>query len=100
MCWAWAGGFLAVPALVNVVGLRMRAAVGTSLLVITVNSPAASAARAGMTVGVVWGAVAPVAGIALLGAGGAAGAWRQGVRRRTFAVAPPAVAAFLLADAL
>ncbi|WP_424894171.1 sulfite exporter TauE/SafE family protein [Streptomyces sp. SAI-124] len=45
------------------------AAVGTSLLVITVNSPAASAARAGTTVGVVWGAVAPVAGIALLGAG-------------------------------
>ncbi|WP_280847580.1 hypothetical protein [Streptomyces sp. SAI-041] len=61
---------------------------------------AASAARAGTTVGVAWGAVAPVAGIALLGAGGAAGAWRQGVRRRTFAVAPPAVAAFLLADAV
>lgn len=32
------GGFLAVPALVGAVGLRMRAAVGTSLLVITVNS--------------------------------------------------------------
>lgn len=41
------GGFLAVPALVSVLGLRMRAAVGTSLLVITVNSLAALAARAG-----------------------------------------------------
>ncbi|GGY73822.1 hypothetical protein GCM10010342_71970 [Streptomyces anulatus] len=32
------GGFLAVPALVGVLGLRMKQAVGTSLLVITVNS--------------------------------------------------------------
>lgn len=32
------GGFLAVPALVGVLGLRMRVAIGTSLLVITVNS--------------------------------------------------------------
>ena len=41
------GGFLAVPALVSVLGLTMRRAVGTSLLVITVNSLAALAARTG-----------------------------------------------------
>ena len=39
------GGFLALPALVSVLDLRMRHAVGTSLLVITVNSMAAMAMR-------------------------------------------------------
>jgi uncharacterized membrane protein YfcA len=62
------GGFLAVPALVGVLGLRMRAAVGTSLLVITVNSVAALALRAGTVQGLDWSRIAPFAGAALLGA--------------------------------
>ena len=41
------GGFLIVPALVVLVGLPMRRAVGTSLLVIAMNSLAAFAAYAG-----------------------------------------------------
>ncbi len=39
------GGFLAVPALVSVVGLGMAEAVGTSLLVIALNAAAALAVR-------------------------------------------------------
>ncbi|MFF7559658.1 sulfite exporter TauE/SafE family protein [Streptomyces pseudovenezuelae] len=97
------GGFLAVPALVNVVGLRMRSAVGTSLLVITVNSLAALAARAGTTVDVDWAAVAPFAGTAVLGAWDGrrlAAKVSAGALQRTFAVALLAVAAFMLADAV
>lgn len=62
------GGFLAVPALVSVLGLRMRAAVGTSLLVITVNSLAALAARTGTAGQADWAVIAPFAGAAILGA--------------------------------
>ncbi|MEG3627884.1 sulfite exporter TauE/SafE family protein [Streptomyces poriticola] len=62
------GGFLAVPALVNVLGLRMRRAVGTSLLVITVNSLAALAARTGTGGDLHWALVAPFTGAAVLGA--------------------------------
>ncbi|MFF4506695.1 sulfite exporter TauE/SafE family protein [Streptomyces sp. NPDC001401] len=62
------GGFLAVPALVSVLGLRMRAAVGTSLLVITVNSVAALALRAGTADGLDWAVIGPFAGAAILGA--------------------------------
>lgn len=97
------GGFLAVPALVNVVGLRMRAAVGTSLLVITVNSLAALAARAGTTVDVDWGAVSPFAATALLGAWDGrrlAGKMSARTLQRTFAVALLAVAMLMLVDAL
>ncbi|WBC16444.1 sulfite exporter TauE/SafE family protein [Micromonospora sp. WMMA1998] len=43
------GGFLIVPALVLAVGLPMPAAVGTSLLVIAVNSAASLLARTGST---------------------------------------------------
>ncbi|GAA3838032.1 sulfite exporter TauE/SafE family protein [Streptomyces coacervatus] len=62
------GGFLAVPALVSVLGLRMRAAVGTSLLVITINSVAALALRAGTADGLDWAVIGPFAGAAILGA--------------------------------
>ncbi|MEV0010996.1 sulfite exporter TauE/SafE family protein [Streptomyces sp. NPDC047973] len=62
------GGFLAVPALVGVLGLRMSQAVGTSLLVITVNSLAALTARAGTGRDLRWEVVAPFAGAAILGA--------------------------------
>ncbi|MFJ7064344.1 sulfite exporter TauE/SafE family protein [Streptomyces sp. NPDC101115] len=65
------GGFLTVPALVQVVGLRMRPAVGTSLLVVAVNALVALLARAGAAgsaVSVDWAAVAPFAGAAVLAA--------------------------------
>jgi uncharacterized membrane protein YfcA len=96
------GGFLAVPALVSVLGMRMRNAVGTSLLVITVNSLAALATRAGTADGLDWAVVGPFAGAAILGA------W-DGKRlatkvsghtlQRIFALVLLAVAAFMLIDA-
>ncbi|MGW3145969.1 sulfite exporter TauE/SafE family protein [Streptomyces sp. NPDC001177] len=97
------GGFLAVPALVNVVGLRMRAAVGTSLLVITLNSATALAARAGSALSVDWSAVGPFAAAAVLGAWDGkrlAGRLSAGSLQRIFAYALLAVAAFMLADAV
>ncbi|WP_448316375.1 sulfite exporter TauE/SafE family protein [Streptomyces sp. CO7] len=62
------GGFLAVPALVGVVRLPMRRAVGTSLLVIVINSLAALAARAGSGLQLDWAVVAPFTAAAILGA--------------------------------
>ncbi|MER5793113.1 sulfite exporter TauE/SafE family protein [Streptomyces sp. NPDC001980] len=97
------GGFLAVPSLVNVVGLRMRAAIGTSLLVITVNSVTALAARAGSAADVDWSAVGPFAGAAILGAWDGkrlAARLSAGTLQRLFACALLAVAAFMLADAV
>ncbi|GGQ50594.1 sulfite exporter TauE/SafE family protein [Streptomyces flaveolus] len=97
------GGFLAVPALVGVLGLAMRRAVGTSLLVITVNSLAALGARAGTGMHLDWAVVGPFTAAAVLGA------WdgrrlAEKVRGRTlqtlFAYALLAVALFMLADAL
>ncbi|WNZ07666.1 sulfite exporter TauE/SafE family protein [Streptomyces sp. 11x1] len=97
------GGFLAVPALVGVLGMRMREAVGTSLLVITVNSLAALSMRAGTVEGLDWAVVGPFIGAAILGA------WdgkRLAVKvsgrtlQRIFALVLLAVAAFMLIDAL
>ncbi|MER5910328.1 sulfite exporter TauE/SafE family protein [Streptomyces sp. NPDC001982] len=97
------GGFLAVPALVGVLGLRMRAAVGTSLLVITVNSLAALAMRAGTVDGLDWTVIGPFAGAAILGAwdGRRLAAKVSGhALQRIFALVLLAVAAFMLIDAL
>ncbi|MFB7243539.1 integral membrane family protein [Streptomyces populi] len=95
------GGFLAVPALVNVVGLRMRAAVGTSLLVITANSLAALLARAGTAQSLDWAVVAPFAGAAVLGAWDGkrlAARVSGGTLQRIFAWALLAVAGLMLLD--
>jgi uncharacterized membrane protein YfcA len=97
------GGFLAVPALVDVLGLRMRAAVGTSLLVITVNSLAALAMRAGTADGLDWAVMGPFAGAAILGAwdGRRLSARLSGrTLQRAFAFALLAVAGFMLVDAV
>lgn len=51
------GGFVVVPALVLALGLPMRYAAGTSLVVITVTSAVALAVRAGGDVRPDWGAV-------------------------------------------
>ncbi|MGM9383782.1 sulfite exporter TauE/SafE family protein, partial [Streptomyces antibioticus] len=82
------GGFLAVPALTAAVGLRIREAAGTSLLVITLNSLAALAVRAGPADGLDPAVLAPFAGAAVLGAwdGGRLAAKVSGaVLRRVFA---------------
>ncbi|GGR36862.1 sulfite exporter TauE/SafE family protein [Streptomyces roseolus] len=96
------GGFLAVPALVRVLNLPMRRAVGTSLLVITVNSLAALGARAGAGTHLDWTVIAPFTAAAILGA------WdgKRHARRltgdalqRVFAYVLLAVAVFMLVDA-
>ncbi|MFE6287749.1 sulfite exporter TauE/SafE family protein [Streptomyces sp. NPDC057877] len=97
------GGFLAVPALVGVVGLRMRAAVGTSLLVITVNSLAALATRAGTVGALDWTVIGPFAGAAILGARDGkrlAAKVSGGTLQRAFALVLLALAVFMLAEAV
>ncbi|GAA2619349.1 sulfite exporter TauE/SafE family protein [Streptomyces vastus] len=96
------GGFLAVPALVGVLGMRIRNAVGTSLLVITVNSLAALATRAGTVEGLDWAVVGPFVGAAILGTwdGKRLAAKISGhTLQRIFALVLLAVAAFMLIDA-
>lgn len=61
------GGFVIVPALVLTLGLDMAVAVGTSLLVIAVNSAAALAARAGSSVQLDWPLLGTFAAVAILG---------------------------------
>ncbi|MGW2618314.1 sulfite exporter TauE/SafE family protein [Streptomyces sp. NPDC001500] len=97
------GGFLAVPALVSVLGMRMRDAVGTSLLVIVVNSLAALTARAGTVEGMDWAVIGPFVGAAILGAwdGKRLAAKVSGrTLQRIFALVLLAVAAFMLIDAV
>jgi uncharacterized membrane protein YfcA len=97
------GGFLAVPALVGVLGLRMKAAVGTSLLVIVINSLAALATRTGTADGLDWAVIAPFTGAAILGAwdGKRLAAKISGDRlQHVFAHLLLAVAAFMLLDSL
>ncbi|MFD4613275.1 sulfite exporter TauE/SafE family protein [Streptomyces sp. NPDC058440] len=97
------GGFLAVPALVGALSLRMREAVGTSLLVITANSLAALALRAGTVDGLDWAVIAPFAGAAVLAAwdGRRLAAKVSGpVLQRIFAATLLVVAAFMLVDAV
>nr|WSW65774.1 sulfite exporter TauE/SafE family protein [Streptomyces sp. NBC_00995] len=96
------GGFLAVPALTRVLNLPMRRAIGTSLLVITINSIAALGARAGTGVHLDWAVIAPFTAAAILGAwDGKRYAQRLSghTLQRVFACALLAVAAFMLADA-
>ncbi|WP_406723189.1 sulfite exporter TauE/SafE family protein [Streptomyces althioticus] len=97
------GGFLAVPALVTVLAFEMRAAVGTSLLVITANSLASLATRSGAAVSLDRAVIGPFIATAVLGAwdGKRLAATVSGPRlQRVFAVVLLAVAAFMLADAV
>ncbi|CAG7607042.1 sulfite exporter TauE/SafE family protein [Actinacidiphila bryophytorum] len=97
------GGFLAVPALVSVLGLRMRTAVGTSLLVISVNSLAALAARSGTGGDLRWEVIAPFTAAAVLAAWDGkrlATKVSGGALQRIFAFVLLGVAAFMLADVL
>ena len=96
------GGFLVVPALVLVLGMQMRTAVGTSLVVIAVNSATALAARFG-SVTVDWSVVAPFAAAAVLASlGGArlAGRARPETLRRAFALVLAVLAVAMAAGSL
>ncbi|MEI5102549.1 sulfite exporter TauE/SafE family protein [Streptomyces sp. PmtG] len=95
------GGFLVVPALVTVLAFEMRAATGTSLLVITANSLASLATRGGTVGGLDWAVIAPFTGAAILGAwdGQRLAARLSGdTLRRAFAGVLLAVAAAMLTD--
>ncbi len=97
------GGFLAVPALVSFLGFPMAEAVGTSLLVITLNSLAALLPRIGGAAEVPWSTVGPFAAAAVLGAwdGKRLAAKLSGrTLQRLFAGALLAVAALMLVDAV
>ncbi|MGR3936876.1 sulfite exporter TauE/SafE family protein [Streptomyces sp. BRA346] len=97
------GGFLAVPALVTVLAFEMRAAVGTSLLVITVNSLASLVTRSDAAATLDWAVVGPFTGAAILGAWDGkrlAGKVSGSRLQQTFAIALLAVAAFMLVDVL
>lgn len=81
------GGFLIVPALVLVGGLPMKTAVGTSLLVITLNAVAGLAGRSDWS-GIGWGPTAELACAAIVGAlagGAVAGRLPAEVLRKVFA---------------
>ncbi|MFF4575987.1 TSUP family transporter [Streptomyces sp. NPDC001410] len=83
--------------------MRMRNAVGTSLLGITANSPAALAMRADTVEGLDRAVVGPFVGAAILG--GWDGKWLAAkisghTLQRIFALVLLAVAAFMLIDAV
>ncbi len=61
------GGFVIVPALVLALGFDMPVAVGTSLLVISVNSVSALAARLGGHVQLDWSLLATFTAAAIVG---------------------------------
>ncbi|MEU1472276.1 sulfite exporter TauE/SafE family protein [Streptomyces sp. NPDC005761] len=97
------GGFLAVPALVTVLAVPMSAAVGTSLLVITVNSTAALAARLATPTALDWALIAPFTATAVLGAWDGkrlAGKVSTESLQRVFGAVLLAVAAFMLVDSV
>ncbi|MEL5954958.1 sulfite exporter TauE/SafE family protein [Streptomyces sp. CLV115] len=97
------GGFLVVPALVTVVALPMTAAVGTSLLVITVNSLAALVTRLATPTALDWSVIAPFTATAVLGAWDGrrlAAKVSTATLQRIFGAALLAVAVFMLIDAV
>jgi uncharacterized membrane protein YfcA len=97
------GGFVIVPALVLALGFDMPAAVGTSLLVIAINSAAALAARLGGHVHLDWPLLGVFTAAALAGAlAGNRVASRADASRLTaaFTVLLIAVAAYSLARSL
>ncbi|MFJ2894960.1 sulfite exporter TauE/SafE family protein [Streptomyces sp. NPDC087218] len=97
------GGFLVVPALVTVVAVPMAAAVGTSLLVITVNSVAALATRLATPTALHWATIAPFTAAAVLGAWDGkrlAAKVSTAALQRIFGAVLLAVAVFMLIDSV
>ncbi|MEV0889444.1 sulfite exporter TauE/SafE family protein [Streptomyces microflavus] len=97
------GGFLAVPALVSVLRLPMRTAVGTGLVVVLINSLASLTARAtAQSTSLDPAVLGPLVGAAVLGAwdGKRLQSKLSGISlQRTFAALLLAVAALMLIDA-
>jgi uncharacterized membrane protein YfcA len=96
------GGFVIVPALTLLLDLNMPTAIGTSLLVIAMNSTVALAARLGAAT-IDWGITLPFAAAAIAGVlSGARLAGRSDPRRllRWFAVFLVGVAAYTAIDVL
>ena len=94
------GGFAVVPALVLALGFSMPVAVGTSLLVITVNSATALASRAGHGIGVDWTVIGPFTAAAVVGSllgGRVASRVRPELLSRAFTVLLVVVAAYTAA---
>ena len=92
------GGFLIVPALVLLLGLPMHQAIGTSLVVIALNSAVGVAGYAGR-VAVNWGAMALFTALAVAGVlvgAGLAPRVPAGRLRRGFAIFLVVMAAFIL----
>ncbi|MER5805427.1 sulfite exporter TauE/SafE family protein [Streptomyces mirabilis] len=97
------GGFLAVPALTAVLAIPMAEAIGTSLLVISVNAVAALIARLGEAGTVHWAAVGPFTAAAVLGAwDGQRMAHKLSgpILQKAFAITLMTVATAMLASAL
>ncbi|MEV4256227.1 sulfite exporter TauE/SafE family protein [Spirillospora sp. NPDC049652] len=97
------GGFLVVPALVTRLAFPMRAAIGTSLLVIAVNALASLVTRGAAASDLDWATIVPFAGAAILAArDGRRLACRLSGRllQRGFAFMLLAVAGLMLVDAL
>ncbi|MFZ5850410.1 MAG: TSUP family transporter, partial [Actinomycetota bacterium] len=97
------GGFVVVPALVLALGFPMPVAVGTSLVVIAVNSATALAARLGHGVGLDWLVLGVLTGAAVLGSlGGSrlAGRVRPEVLTRAFVVVLLLLAGYTAARSL
>ena len=61
------GGFLIVPALVNIVGLNMRVAIGTSLMIIAANSLFGFSVSLAKGLVVNWNLLFGILGMALIG---------------------------------
>lgn len=96
------GGFVIVPALTLVLGLAMPEAIGTSLLVISINSAVALATRLATT-SIDWGVTLPFAVAAIAGVlTGTRAADRVDARRslRRFAGLLVAVAVYMIARAV
>jgi uncharacterized protein len=97
------GGFAVVPALVLALGFSMPVAVGTSLLVITVNSATALASRAGHGIGVDWTVIGVFTAAAVVGSllgGRVASRVRPELLSRAFTVLLVAVALYTAARSI
>lgn len=97
------GGFLTVPALVGALAVPMTTAVGTSLVVISINAGTAFAVRLGTVAALNWALIGPFAATALLGAWDGkrlAAKLNPATLRKLFAAVLLAVAALMLTDAL
>ncbi|MEO8519523.1 MAG: sulfite exporter TauE/SafE family protein [Dermatophilaceae bacterium] len=97
------GGFVVVPALVLVLGFSMPVAVGTSLLVISINSASALVARLGQGVALDWVLIGSFTAAAMIGGilgGRVAARVRPMILARSFALLLVVVALYTAAQTI